>query len=516
MKEKLLEASQKFSRAVIQPVMFMSITGTVIAVAVILKLDAMPEILKTVGNFIYNMMMNGNMNQLSIIFCVGIGTAMAKRKKVDAAILSLITFLLFIHANNAWLVATNQLVEMGPFGLGGTGQTMMLGVQIIDMGVFLGILLGCTTAYIFNKFSEVEFIDMFRIYGGSRFAFMIMIIVVMFMSIGLSYVWPVVNSWITLATGFISNSGSFGVFLYGFFNRFLIPTGLHHLVYMPFLFTPIGGTLEVGGTIASGASFIMAAQLGNLGNITALDESIRFLMFGFGKVFGCTGICLAFIKTAKPQNKAKVKGLLIPALFVAVIAGITEPFDFAFLFISPLLWFIHALLDGFFQMLIYILGVRASFSGGLLNAFTSNVIIPMGLTKIHILFIVGFIAIFVWYFIFVFLINKLNLKTPGREDDEGMDESVVSIAQGGAEKTDTLGDIKDIVEGLGGKENIETVNNCFTRLRVEVKNVEFVNNDIINKYKNSGIVKKGNNIQIIIGMKVQSVKEDVCQFLNIE
>lgn len=513
MKEKFQEATQKFSRAIIQPVMFLSVTGLLLTFGVILKMDVMPAMVSAVGNFIYTIMMNGGMNQLSIIFCVGITTALAKRKKVDAAILGISIFLVFLYANNAWLVANDMLIKAD--FLNGTGQAIVLGLQVVDMGVFLGIILGCMTGYIFNKLCDKEFPDAIRIYGGSRLAYLVAVFAAIILAIALSYFWPIVNYGISVCAGFIESSGAFGLFTYGFLNRVLIPTGLHHLIYMPFLFTPVGGTLEIGGQVASGAQQIMLAQMGNLGSITALDPSVKYMMFGFSKVFGCIGIVLAFIKTAKPHLKAETKGLLLPLLFVAVIAGITEPLEFMFMFVSPLLWLVHSVLDGLFQVIVFLLGSRFTFSSGLLAAIPSMIALPMHLTKWYITFGVGFVGIATWYLTFSFLIKKLNLKTPGRE--EGSDDTVsLNIPSENKESKASLGDVDDIIVGLGGKENIVTVNNCFTRLRVEVKDIEKLNDESINKFKNSGIVKKGNNVQIIIGMKVQTVREDVCQRLGIE
>ena len=512
MKEKFQEATQKFSRAVIQPVMFLSVTGLLLTVGVILKMDVMPSLVSAIGNFIYTIMMNGGINQLSIIFCVGITTALAKRKKVDAAILGISVYLIFLYANNAWLTTNNMLIEAQI--LNGTGQAMVLGLQVVDMGVFLGIILGCITGYLFNKFCDVEFPDFIRIYGGSRFAYMVSVAAAVVLAIVLSYFWPIVNAGIAACAGFIEQSGAFGLFIYGFLNRILIPTGLHHLIYMPFMFTPVGGTAEIAGQVVSGAQQIMLTQMGNLGSITALDPSVKYMMFGFSKVFGCVGIVLAFIKTAKPHLKTETKGLLLPLLFVAMIAGITEPLEFMFMFVSPLLWFVHSALDGIFQVIIFLLGARFPFSSGLLAAIPSMLALPMNLTKWYITFGVGFVGIAVWYFTFVFLIKKLNLKTPGRE--EGDDAVSINTASEHTDKKAALGDVNDIIAGLGGKENIVTVNNCFTRLRVEVKDIEKIDDACINQFKNSGIVKKGNNIQIIIGMKVQTVREDVCQHLGIE
>lgn len=512
MKEKLMEATQKFSRAIIQPVMFLSVTGILLTFGVILKMDVMPDFLVGVGNFIYNLMMNGGINQLSVIFCVGITTALAKRKKVDAAIFGISIYLIFLYANNAWLASHDMLVEAQV--LNGTGQAVVLGMQVVDMGVFLGIILGCLTGYLFNKFCDVEFPDVVRIYGGSRFAYLICVLVTIFLAIALCYVWPVVNSGISTCASFIENSGSFGLFIYGFLNRVLIPTGMHHLIYMPFMFTPVGGTMEIGGQLVSGAQMIFSTEMGSVATLTALDPSVKYLMFGFSKVFGCIGIVLAFIKTAYPERKNEIRGLLIPLLFVAVLAGITEPLEFMFLFVSPILWLVHSVLDGLFQVIVFVLGSRFPFSGGILACIPTMIAMPVSLSKWYITFGVGIVGIAVWYFSFVFLIQKLNLKTPGREEGG----AAVQV-EGNVDKKDnkaSLGDVRDIIAGLGGKENIVTVNNCFTRLRIEVKDVDKIDDAKINQFKNSGIVKKGKNIQIIIGMKVQTVREDVCQALGIE
>lgn len=505
MKTKFSELSSIFSKAIIQPVMFLSVTGLLLTIGVILKMDVMPAFIANIGNFVYNLMMNGGINQLSIIFCVGIATALAKHKKTDAAIVAVSAFMIFIYANNAWLSSNGLLVESE--SLTGTGQAMVLGVQCIDMGVFLGIILGCLTGYIFNKFGDKEFPDVVRIYGGSRLAYIISIFATAILAIVMCYVWPLVNDAISSCLVFINKAGPAGLFTYGFLNRFLIPTGLHHLIYMPFLLTPVGGTAEIAGQAVSGCYPILMAEMGNLGSLTALDPSVKYMMYGFSKIFGCIGITMAFIKTAKPEKKVVTRSLLLPLLFVAVVAGVTEPLDFMFLFASPLLWLVHSILDGLFQVIIFLLGARLQLMSGILNAIPMIIAIPANLSKWYITFGVGIVSIFVWYFIFVFLIKKLNLKTPGREDD------VEEISEKSA--VEQVENISCIIEGLGGEDNIKSISNCYTRLRVEVKDIEKVNENKINEYKNQGIVIKGNNVQIIIGMKVQKVCEHVKQALQI-
>lgn len=351
MKSKFSQTMQDFSRAVIVPVKFMAVMGLFLAVSVILQLEFMPSIVQTFGGLIKTMM-DSMLNNLALIFCVGITASLAKKKKVEAALISLIAFLFFLAANNAWLTLTDQLAEAGEMGLFGTGQAVVLGFQVVDMNVFLGMLVGCLVAFIHNRFSDKEFVDFLSIYGGSRFSFMILIPVILITAIGMSYIWPVVNNWISSLSGFILTTGLLGVFIYAFGNRFLIPTGLHHLLWMPFCFTALGGTAEIGGQVYNGAANIFYAEMANAGSITSLDPSLRFATFGFVKIFGSIAVSLALIHCAKKQRKEEVKGMILPSMFVAAVAGITEPLDFSFLFASPLLWLVHSLLTAISETIL--------------------------------------------------------------------------------------------------------------------------------------------------------------------
>lgn len=512
MKDKLVSLSQKFSQASIQIVMFLAIMGMGLAIGVIMQLKFMPSFVIFIG-MLLNTIMNAMLNNLSIIFCVGLATAFAKTKKVDAAIISLVTFIMFLAGNNAWLTSQHMLTHPGTMGLYGTGQNMVLGFQVVDMNVFLGIILGCITGYVFNKVSKIQFIEVFRVYGGSRFAFIVMIPVILCLSIGLSYVWPVVNYGISCLSGFMKSAGALGVFVYAFGNRFLIPTGLHHLLWMPFGFTGIGGSMKVGGKAVQGAVNIFYSEMGNTAKLTAIDPSIRFATFGFAKIFGSLGVVLAMIKTAKPENKNTVKGLLIPALFVSMVAGITEPLDFSYLFISPLLWLANGVITGLSEMFLWLLGSRTYCIYGLLDTIVCNSVISPKLTKIYIFATVGVVMAIVWYLTFVFLIRKLDIKTPGREIPIGNDsDNQVYDTSNKSDNSEIDSEI--FIEGLGGAGNIIEVNNCFTRLRIDVSDVSKVDKEIINKAKQKGIIIKGNNVQIVIGMTVETVKEELVNLLN--
>lgn len=516
MRKKLLEMSQNFSRAAVQPIMFLAIMGLLLAAAVIMQLDFMPEVVRFVGTLLKTMM-DTMLNNLSVIFCVGLSAAFARKKKTDAAVVGLITYLIFLGANNAWLSSQGLLRDAGVMGLYGTGQNMVLGFQVIDMNVFLGLVLGCICGYVHNKFCEKQFPEMFSIYGGSRLVFLIMVPITLILAIVLSYIWPVVNTGISLLSEFMKNAGSVGVFLYSFGNRFLIPTGLHHLLWMPFCFTEIGGIAEIGGAAVSGAANIFYAEMGNAGSLTVMDDSIRFATFGFAKIFGSIGIGLAFIHCAKPKFKKAVGSMILPSVFVAAIAGITEPLDFSFLFISPLLWLVHSCITGLSETLLWILGSRTFALYGLLDTVVCNSVISPKLTKIYIFFLVGIVMTVVWYLVFSALIEKLDIKTPGR--DESFENEAGEISNM-TEKTVTKGyrqeDAKLIIRGLGGTTNIEAVNNCFTRLRCDVKDVSKVDQELIRKAEQKGIIINGNNVQIIIGLTVENAKEAVMEQLNLE
>ncbi|MGM0125681.1 PTS system, alpha-glucoside-specific IIB component [Enterococcus sp. AZ194] len=514
MKSKFSQTMQDFSRAVIVPVKFMAVMGLFLAVSVILQLEFMPDVLQTFGGLIKTMM-DSMLNNLALIFCVGISASLAKKKKVEAALISLIAFLFFLAANNAWLTLTNQLAETGEMGLFGTGQAIVLGFQVVDMNVFLGMLVGCLVAFIHNRFSDKEFVDFLSIYGGSRFAFMILIPVILVTAIGMSYIWPVVNSWISSLSGFILTTGLLGVFIYSFGNRFLIPTGLHHLLWMPFCFTALGGTAEIGGKVYNGAANIFYAEMANAGSITDLDSSLRFATFGFVKIFGSIAVSLAIIHCAKKHRKEEVKGMILPSMFVASVAGITEPLDFSFLFVSPLLWLVHSLLTAVSETILWALGARTYMLYGLIDTFVSNSVFSPSVTKFYLVIIVGVIMSIIWYFVFVFLINKLNIKTPGRED-ELIEEVALANVPNGELGLSANDDFDLVVAGLGGKGNIESIDNCFTRLRVTVKDETLVNTAELEKIsQQKGVVLNGTNVQVIVGMGVQVFKDDICERLGI-
>lgn len=506
----------------IQPVMFLSVAGIVLAVVAILRLSFMPAFIVGVGDFLYALMQNGIINNLAVIFCIGLTCALAKKQKTDAAVIGIVSFLVFLVADNYWLQLTGRLIDSDV--LTGTGQGMVLGIQVVDMGVFGGIIIGCVNAWVFNHFCDVKFPDAVRVYGGTRLVFLLVCVSSALIGIVASYVWPTVSGALSSIQGFIMDSGYIGLFVYGFLNRILIPTGLHHLVYMPFCFTSVGGVIDVAGQAIQGASPIYMTEMAQASTITALDPSIRYMLFGFSKIFGSIGTVLAFIATAKPEKKNEARAMLIPACVTAVVAGITEPLEFMYLFVSPLLFAVHSVLDGLFQVIVYAVGYNMSLMSAT-DIITGIIVFPWDLTHWYVLIPIGIIAIIVWFVAFRVLILKFDLKTPGREDDEAdaidlskmnrksleaQKKGGAAKASAGTEASEQMGDVTHIIEGLGGPDNIVSIMNCFTRLRVDLKDINKLNEDEINKFPNRGIVKGKESVQIIIGMKVQ----DVCEAVN--
>lgn len=523
MKEKVMKGLERFSKSMVQPVMYVGIAGMVMVIGVLLTNTTVTGFLpflkwwpiQLLGNLIYQCLM-AIINNLGLLFVVGLSAAFAKREKHSAAIIGLLSYLMFLTANNICLNTFNMLVTPTQIGFYGTGQAEVMGIQVLDMGVFSGIIFGCIVGYVFNKTSHIQIKNaMFQIFSGARFSFFIMMIVSVFLGWGAIWVWPLIQHAISFATSIISETGNFGFFLFGFLERFLIPTGLHHLVYTPFLYTEAGGVLEMGGQVFSGAYAVTMAEIAN--PAVSFSDSIYYMAMGFTKMFGYVGIGLAFIHTAYKQNKTKTKALIIPLIITAAIASVTEPLDFLFIFISPLLFLLHSMLAGAFIVILKLFHVTGM-SGGLINSIIMNVALGVEKTNYPMFFLIGVVQIIVYFFIFTFVIKKFDLHTPGRE--LAIENSVslpdVSDEIKPAKTNSSDIDPEIIVAGLGGKENINEIENCFTRLRVNVYDIAKVDEQKLNQFQNSGIVRKNNDIQIIYGLQVPSICKAIEQYLGIE
>jgi maltose/glucose PTS system EIICB component len=530
MKTRIMEAMQRFSKAMFIPILILPIEGILIAFGNLFTNPRLMEVLPFLDNPIttgFGTILTGSLvsilTNLGLIFAVGIAIGLANKEKAIAGFTSLLGYLVFVNAMNRFMQISGILHEGE--SLQGTGQTMVLGVQVLDMGVFLGLILGIVTAIVHNRFIDTEFKGAFQIYGGSRFVFIVLIPVVILLSVALTFIWPFFQSGITGLGSLIQHSGSFGIFLYGALERLLIPTGLHHLIYTPFLYTSLGGVAEVGGQVYEGARNIYYAEIIDP-NIKELSSSVVWDARGISKMFGLIGACLAMYHMAKPENKGKAKAILIPAAVTSFIAGVTEPIEFSFLFVAPLLFVVHAVLSGLGMVLFHLFDVRAIGPNGMIDFLLFNV--PLGIEKTHwpTYILIGLMSFAAYYAAFRFLIQKFNFKTIGREEEGGetklyskedyKDKKSKEVAATSEHQGD-FGLAPVIVDALGGAENIKTVTNCYTRLRLTVEQPEKVDADVLKQQTGaSGVVIKDENVQVVYGLQVTNIRKAVESYLGLQ
>lgn len=512
---KWVKSLQTFSKAMMSPVLFLPVIGLVLAFSSILTNPSLisngtiGNIGQLIGDTFWPLFSN-----LGLIFAVGLAYGLAKYNKSEAAMVALMGYIIFLGANSSFLSLIGHVAEPVEGQLVGTGQAVVLGFQVVDMGIFLGILLGGMVAYVHNRFVLTELKGVLSVYGGAKLVLIILAPIIIIFAIACAYVWPIVASGIESLTSVMKSSGASGIFVYGFFEKFLIPTGLHHFVWSPFQLTSIGGTIIENGQAISGSQPIFLAYMRNPNISELMHESLRFSQQGMVTIFGLPGAALAFYKTANPVKRTQVKALLIPAITTSILVGITEPIEFTFLFLSPLLWVVHAVLTAFSQVICYLFDVRPWGASGLIEFIVYNIPLPASLTRWPLYVVIGIVQFFVYFFIFRYLILKLNLKTPGREDDREDVHLYSKEEYNKAQNAQSEDPSALIVKGLGGIENIISINNCYTRLRVEVFDMVLIDETVLSQTGSKGIICKGNEVQVIYGLTVGSIKNKVDQYIG--
>ena len=402
--------------------------------------------------------------------------------------------------------------------------TTMLGITTLQMGVFGGIVVGLGVAALHNKFYKIELPQVLAFFGGTRFVPIVSSIVYLVVGIAMFYIWPVVQSGIAALGALVLASGYAGTFIYGLLERALIPFGLHHVFYMPFWQTAVGGTAIIDGVTVTGAQNIFFAELASKSTTVFSVSATRFMAGKFPfMMFGLPGAALAMYQCAKPEKKKKVAGgLLLSAALTAFLTGITEPLEFTFIFVALPMYAVHCVLAGLSFMLMHILnvGVGMTFSGGLIDLVLFGVM--QGNAKTHWMWVVvvGAVYFVLYYIIFRFMISKFDYKTPGRDDAEEVklytraDVNARSAASG---STAPAGDDPVsalIVEGLGGTDNLSDVDCCATRLRCTVKDAALVRQDVLKASGASGVICKGNGVQVVYGPKVAVIKAKLEDYLE--
>ena len=460
-------------------------------------------------------------DNLPIIFAVGCAIGMAKKEKEVAALSAVIAYFTMNAAVNAMLVNSGQILDDGSiadFVLQGT-ITSSVGIQTLQMGVFGGIIVGLGVAALHNRFYTIELPSALAFFSGSRFVPIISTVVYVLVGIGMFFVWPMVQNGIYALGGLVTGTGYLGTLIFGIIKRALIPFGLHHVFYLPFWQTGVGGSMEVAGKMIEGGQNIFFAQLADPSTVHFSADACRYFSGEFiFMIFGLPGAALAMYQTAKPEKKKQAGGLLLSAALACMATGITEPLEFSFLFVAPMLFAVQVILAGAAYMIAHILNIAVglTFSGGLLDLFLFGILQGNAKTSWLRIIPVGIIYFLLYYGIFKFLILKFNLKTPGREDEDTETRLYTKADYNAAKETGVKGaEVSALITaGLGGKANIEDVDCCATRLRCTIKDPEKVQEALLKQSGSRGVILKGKGIQVIYGPQVAVLKTNLEAFLQ--
>ena len=541
MKDKIFGVLQRVGRSFMLPIAILPVAGlllgigssftneTTIATYGLQKILGSGTLLNSLL-IIMNKVGSAVFDNLPLIFAVGVAIGMAKKEKEVAALSALIAYFVMNVAISAMLLINGEITADGQIAkdvLEGT-VTSVCGIQSLQMGVFGGIIVGLGVAALHNRFHKIVLPNALSFFGGSRFVPIISTIVYMFVGILMYFVWPVVQNGIYALGGLVTGSGYFGTLIFGIIKRALIPFGLHHVFYMPFWQTAVGGTMEVAGQMVQGGQNIFFAQLADSANVAHFSaDATRYFSGEFiFMIFGLPGAALAMYRCAKPEKKKASGGLLLSAALACMFTGITEPLEFSFLFVAPALFVVQVILAGAAYMIAHMLNIAVglTFSGGFLDLFLFGILQGNAKTSWLRIIPVGIIYFILYYVIFTFMIKKVDFKTPGREDDD-TETKLYTKADVNARKeagkaagtvTATSNDpVSELITmGLGGKKNIVDVDCCATRLRVTVAEPERVRDDLLKQTDSRGIVKKGQGVQVIYGPHVTVIKAKLEEYLE--
>nr|WP_317399677.1 glucose PTS transporter subunit IIA [uncultured Gemmiger sp.] len=531
MKDKIFGVLQRVGRSFMLPIALLPVAGLLLGIGssftneTMLATYGLSGVIHP-GTVIYTILDIMNQcgsavfNNLALLFAMGVAIGMAKKEKEVAALSGAIAYLVMNTAISAMINANGGVEAMAP-----NSTTSMLGITTLQMGVFGGIIVGLGVAALHNRFYRIQLPQVLSFFGGTRFVPIICTAVYLIVGIVMFYAWPVVQHGITLLGNLVISSGYAGTWIYGLIERALIPFGLHHVFYMPFWQTAVGGTAIIDGVTVQGAQNIFFAELASKSTTEFSVEATRFMAGKFPlMIFGLPGAALAMYRTARPEKRKVVSGLLLSAALTSMLTGITEPLEFTFLFVAPAMYAVHCVYAGLSYMLMHILnvGVGMTFSGGLIDLTLFGIL--QGNAKTHWIWvpIVGVFYFFLYYFTFSIMIRKMNLKTPGREDDN--EEPKLYTRSDFKEKTgvgpdgaprkggDSVSTL--ILNGLGGKANVSDVDCCATRLRVTVVDAGKVQDALLRQSGASGVVHKGNGIQVIYGPQVSVIKSNLVEYME--
>ncbi|MBE6072461.1 MAG: PTS glucose transporter subunit IIB [Clostridium butyricum] len=500
---------------------------------------AILTVMNDIGNIVF-----GN---LPILFAVGVAVGLAKKDKGTAALASVFGFIVMNQVISTLLtLGVTQLGALTPDNVGeyGTYVTTNLGIFTLNMSVFGGIITGIVTAILHDRFHEIQLPQIIGFFSGSRFVPIVTAVTMAFVGGILAFAWPVVQNGIGVIANLVRDAGFIGTFLFGLIERALIPFGLHHVFYTPFWFGSfVEGQILVNGTwqTVAGANTAYFTQLSSMTDLvgasaetmsTIVNGTTRFMAGKFPfMMFGLPAAAFAMYRAAAPSKRKTVGSLLLAAAITSLLTGITEPLEFTFIFVAPVLYGVHCVLAGlsFMLMDIFRVFIGMTFSGGLID-FSLFGLLPAGAgvpTRWFMVLLVGVIYAVVYYFLFLFMIKKFNLKTPGRDESEeeiklyskadyqaknGAGEGKASSSNGA--KGEIAEKAPAVLEALGGEPNIVSVDACITRLRVEVKDKSKVDKNKLKSLGAAGVMEVGNGIQAIFGAKADGYKNAINDILG--
>lgn len=541
MKDKIFGVLQRVGRSFMLPIAVLPVAGLLLGIGSSFTnettiatyglqgilgngtvLHALLMIMSKAGNVIFD--------NLPIIFAVGVAIGMAKAEKEVAALSAMISFFVMHASINAVLLLAGKVLADGtiaPDVLEGTIASVC-GIQTLQMGVFGGILVGLGVAALHNRFYKIELPNALSFFGGSRFVPIISTVTYVGIGILMYFIWPAVQNGIFALGGLVTGTGYFGTLIFGIIKRALIPFGLHHVFYMPFWQTAVGGTMMVDGNLIQGGQNIFFAQLASSDVMHFSADATRYFSGEFiFMIFGLPGAALAMYRCAKPEKKKAAGGLLLSAALACMFTGITEPIEFSFLFVAPMLFAVQVILAGSAYMVAHILNIAVglTFSGGLLDLVIFGVLQGNAKTSWLRIIPAGIVYFLLYYVLFSFLIKKFDLKTPGREDDDE-ETKLYTKADVNARRTEAkegesgsqAENSKDsrsaaIAMGMGGRNNITSVDCCATRLRCSIADSSLVDEKLLKSTGAVGVIVKGQGIQIIYGPQVTVIKSELEAYL---
>mgnify|MGYP001118726944 FL=1 len=541
MKDKIFGVLQRVGRSFMLPIAVLPVAGLLLGIGssftneTTIATYGLQGILGN-GTVLYALLMiiskAGNVifDNLPIIFAVGVAIGMAKAEKEVAALSAMISFFVMHASINAVLLLAGKVLADGtiaPDVLEGTIASVC-GIQTLQMGVFGGILVGLGVAALHNRFYKIELPNALSFFGGSRFVPIISTVTYVGIGILMYFIWPAVQNGIFALGGLVTGTGYFGTLIFGIIKRALIPFGLHHVFYMPFWQTAVGGTMMVDGNLIQGGQNIFFAQLASSDVTHFSADATRYFSGEFiFMIFGLPGAALAMYRCAKPEKKKAAGGLLLSAALACMFTGITEPIEFSFLFVAPMLFAVQVILAGSAYMVAHILNIAVglTFSGGLLDLVIFGVLQGNAKTSWLRIIPAGIVYFLLYYFLFSFLIKKFDLKTPGREDDDE-ETKLYTKADVNARRTEAkegescsqAENSKDsrsaaIAMGMGGRNNITSVDCCATRLRCSIADSSLVDEKLLKSTGAVGVIVKGQGIQIIYGPQVTVIKSELEAYL---